>query len=92
MATVARHLTVTGRVQGVFFRASTRDRARRAGLVGWVRNRPDGAVEAHLEGPTDAVDGVEAWIRDGGPRDAVVEAVEVAEVGPSGAQEFQIAR
>lgn len=92
MATVARHLTVTGRVQGVFFRASTRDRAREAGVVGWVRNRPDGAVEAQLEGPVDAVEAVETWIRAGGPRDAVVDAVEADEVDPSGAQEFRIAR
>jgi acylphosphatase len=87
---VARRLTVTGRVQGVFFRASTRDRARRAGVAGWVRNRPDGAVEAHLEGTEDAVALVEAWVRDGGPRAAVVDRVEAVDVVPTGASEFTI--
>lgn len=91
-AMVARHLVVTGRVQGVFFRASTRDRARAAGVTGWVRNRPDGAVEAHLEGTADAVEAVESWVRAGGPRDAVVDAVETEDTTPTGAAEFTIAR
>lgn len=90
--TVARHLVVTGRVQGVFFRASTRDRARAAGVTGWVRNRPDGSVEAHLEGPSDAVQAVESWVRGGGPRGAVVDTVDAEDVAPAGAGEFTIAR
>lgn len=92
MSTVARRLVVSGRVQGVFFRASTRDRARQAGVGGWVRNRPDGAVEAHLEGPADAVEQVESWVRAGGPSGAVVDAVEVEDVAPTGAREFGIVR
>ena len=88
----ARHLLVRGRVQGVFFRASTRDRARAAGVVGWVRNLPDGRVEAHLEGAPDAVEQVEAWVRDGGPRDAVVEQVEAQDVAAEHAEDFTIAR
>lgn len=89
---VARRLVVTGRVQGVFFRASTRDRARDAGVAGWVRNRPDGAVEAHLEGPSDAVEAVETWVREGGPRDAVVEDVLVEDVDPEDAEGFAVRR
>lgn len=49
------HLTASGRVQGVFFRASARDEARRLGLTGWVRNTADGAVEAEVQGAEDAV-------------------------------------
>ena len=56
MTAIARHVTVTGRVQGVFFRAWTRERADALGVVGWVRNCPDGHVEVHIEGQADAVD------------------------------------
>lgn len=89
---VARHVVVRGRVQGVFFRASTRDRARRHGLTGWVRNTPDGAVEAHLEGPSDAVERVLDWIRAGGPRDAVVDDVAVEDVAATGTEDFRVVR
>lgn len=92
MERVARRVVVTGRVQGVFFRASTRDRARDAGVAGWVRNRPDGAVEAHLEGPVDAVEQLEEWIRGGGPPDATVDDLATEEVTPMGAESFTIAR
>ena len=62
------HLTVTGRVQGVFFRASTRDAARRiGGISGWVRNLPDGRVEAVAEGPRQNVRQLVAWCRNGPP-------------------------
>ena len=44
-------VVVTGRVQGVFFRAAMREQADRLGVTGWVRNEPDGSVRAHLEGP-----------------------------------------
>lgn len=49
-------VTITGRVQGVWFRAWTEGQARKLALDGWVRNRRDGAVEAHFYGPADAVD------------------------------------
>lgn len=89
-APVARHLTAYGRVQGVFFRASLRDEADRLGVTGWVRNLPDGAVEAWLEGPADAVDGVEAWVRDGGPPAAAVDRLDVDERNPAGHRSFAI--
>lgn len=92
MERVARRVVVAGRVQGVFFRASTRDRARAAGVVGWVRNRPGGEVEAHLEGTAAAVEQVEAWIRDGGPPEAAVERVTTEDVDPTGAESFAIRR
>jgi acylphosphatase len=55
MGQVARHVRVTGRVQGVFFRAWTRDQARRLGVAGWVHNCADGSLEAHVEGDQDQV-------------------------------------
>ena len=65
--TTARHVFVSGRVQGVFYRATTRDEARRLGLGGWVRNLPDGRVEAWVEGPEEAVEQMMAWFPEGPP-------------------------
>ena len=79
-------------MQGVFFRASTRDRARDTGVVGWVRNLADGRVEAHLQGPAEAVAAVEDWIRAGGPRDAVVDHVEGADVPSEDHDAFTVVR
>lgn len=88
--TVARQVVVSGRVQGVFFRASTRREARRRDVVGWVRNRDDGQVEAHLEGPASAVGEVEAWMRDGGPSRARVDQVRAEDVEPTSAGGFDV--
>lgn len=68
---------VSGDVQGVWFRASTVDVARRLGLAGWVRNLSDGDVEAVFEGPADSVEAAIAWARTG-PRGARVDRVDVA--------------
>lgn len=87
---VAKHLIVHGRVQGVFFRASTRDEARARGVKGWVRNRSDGAVEVWLEGREHAVGQVERWIHDGGPSFAAVDRVEVERVPPEGHSGFVV--
>ena len=70
------HVYISGRVQGVFFRAHTRDEAKRLGLTGWVRNMPDGRVDAVLEGDEGAVDAMISWCREGSP-DSRVEDVEV---------------
>ena len=77
------HLWVSGRVQGVYFRQSTETRARELGLVGWVRNLPDGRVEAIAEGSEDAL---EAWVAfcHVGPPAARVEHVEIQWESPSG--------
>jgi len=61
------HLYVSGRVQGVFFRARTRDRARALGITGWVRNLPDGRVEIAAEGARAALDALVSWARVGPP-------------------------
>jgi acylphosphatase len=67
------HLWITGRVQGVFFRAHTRDQARQLGLSGWVRNREDGSVEALAEGPEAALRQLVAWCHEGSPGSVVRE-------------------
>jgi acylphosphatase len=67
---------ISGRVQGVFFRASCARRADELGLSGWVRNRPDGDLEAVFEGPEQAVEDILAWCREG-PPDARVDRVDV---------------
>ncbi len=66
-ATSRLHVLVTGKVQGVWFRESTRQEAERLGVGGWVRNLPDGRVEAVFTGPTAAVDELVAWCRKGPP-------------------------
>ena len=62
-----------GRVQGVFFRQSTADQARRLGLRGWVRNLPDGRVEALIAGAPKAIEDLLDWMRAGGPPEGRVE-------------------
>ncbi len=70
---------IHGRVQGVWYRASTRAEAERLGLRGWVRNRSDGSVEALLQGDAGTIDDMVAWCRSGPPA-ASVSAVKVVEV------------
>ncbi len=71
--TTARHVIVTGRVQGVGFRAWTRKRAQALGLSGWVRNRPDGSVDAVLAGPASAVDAMVRALHEGPSAAKVIE-------------------
>ncbi len=80
-------VVIRGRVQGVFFRVETRDRARSLGLAGWVRNNPDGTVEAVFQGDRDRVDSMIAWCRRG-PAAAHVEDVEVAWTEPGDERGF----
>ena len=87
--TVRRRVHVAGRVQGVWFRESCRDRALAAGVSGWVRNLDDGRVEVVLEGPAAAVDEVAAWCRQG-PRRARVDRVEGVDEAPIGEQGFRV--
>ena len=87
--TQAVDVTVTGRVQGVFFRAETQAEAYRLGVSGWVRNDPDGSVAAHFEGDSGAVDAMVAWCR-GGPRRARVESVDVRDAEVTDARGFDV--
>lgn len=77
------HLWVSGRVQGVFYRANTEEVARRLGLTGWVRNLPDGRVEIVAEGEEDGLQKLIAWCRQGPPA-ARVSSVEVEEEAYTG--------
>jgi acylphosphatase len=85
------HVFVSGRVQGVYYRASTRDKARELDVGGWVRNRSDGRVEAVFEGAPEAIDTMVDWCKTGS-RAANVEAVEVATEQPEGRETFDIRR
>lgn len=82
---------ISGRVQGVFFRASCADRANALGLSGWVRNASDGGVEAVFEGEDAGVESMLAWCRKGPPY-AQVDDVEVLEEAPTGAEGFRVTR
>lgn len=86
---VRRRVVVTGQVQGVFFRDSTRERARAHGVAGWVCNRSDGAVEAVLEGPSESVDRVLRFLETGPPQ-ARVDHVDVSQESPEGLSGFQV--
>ncbi len=85
------HVFVSGRVQGVFFRATTRDEARKRGVDGWVRNLDDGRVEAVFEGPEDAVAEMVAFCHEGSDA-AAVDDVVVSEEEPAGENGFRIRR
>jgi acylphosphatase len=84
-------VTVGGRVQGVFYRATCARLARDAGLGGHVRNLPDGRVEAVFEGPGAEVDRLVEWCRTG-PEMARVDEVEIVAEQPTGEREFSVAR
>jgi len=77
------HVYVSGQVQGVFFRDSTRERAEQLGLAGWVRNLPDGRVEALFEGHSEKVREMIRWCEEG-PSHADVEDVEAEFEAPQG--------
>ena len=82
-------VVVHGAVQGVFFRAETRDRARSLGVSGWVRNARNGTVEAAFEGPDEPVESMVEWCRRG-PAGARVERVEVTWAEPENQDGFSI--
>ena len=86
---VRRRVVVDGRVQGVFFRDTCRRVAVDAGVGGWVRNRPDGRVEACFEGEEDAVARLVSWCRVG-PRHALITSVEVTDEDPVGEGAFRV--
>jgi acylphosphatase len=87
--TVRRRVVVHGQVQGVFFRDTTRRHAAAAGVSGWVRNRPDGTVEAVFEGPPGAVERMVSFAYEG-PRGADVAEVETADEEPEGLTGFDV--
>jgi acylphosphatase len=86
---IRRRVVVHGHVQGVFFRDTTMRRAVERGVAGWVRNNPDGTVEAVFEGDPDAVEAMVRFAHEG-PRGAIVERVEVIEEEPEGLTRFGV--
>ena len=80
---------VSGRVQGVFFRASTRQEAQKLGLSGWVRNLPDGRVEGIASGPMPALHQFQRWLQKG-PQMAQVSNLEVEEVANQNLDGFEV--
>jgi len=85
---VARRLVIRGRVQGVWYREAMRQEAEALGVAGWVRNRLDGTVEAHVEGSGEAVEALVRWARRG-PEHAQVTDLEVHEADPDGLTRFE---
>jgi acylphosphatase len=88
-STVARRVRATGRVQGVFFRAWTKEQADALGVGGWVRNCPDGSVEAHLEGDKHAVQRMTDLLHRG-PSSAQVAQLAVEDAEAEGAGGFDV--
>jgi acylphosphatase len=89
MASCARHVRVTGRVQGVFFRQSTVDKARELHIAGWVRNSQDGSVEVYIQGEDAAVSEMLRWLHRG-PPSARVSEVEVRPAAPQDMKKFEL--
>ena len=87
--TVRRRVVAHGKVQGVFFRDSTREEAERLDVAGWVRNTEQGTVEAVFEGEPDEVDAL-VWFMRSGPESAEVDRVDVDEQEPEGLQRFEV--
>lgn len=85
------HAFFTGRVQGVYFRYNTRNKAEELGLAGWVRNLPDGRVEAIFEGPASTINAMIVWCRTAIPRAKVISVVQTREE-PEGLRGFDILR
>ena len=89
MSVAARHVTVTGRVQGVFFRAWMKQQADELGVTGWVRNCPDGRVDAHVEGDETAVQRLIELLHRG-PPSARVEDVHLWNVETFDFDDFEV--
>lgn len=85
------HVHVSGRVQGVYFRDTTRATAREHGVDGWVRNLADGRVEAVFEGPPDAVEALVDFCHEGSPAADVAD-VSVEREPPEGLTGFEVRR
>jgi acylphosphatase len=89
MAVTRRRVIAHGRVQGVFFRDSTRREAERRGVAGWARNTPEGTVESVFEGDEAAVEALVAFVRSG-PGHAAVDSVDVRSEAPEGLSGFDV--
>jgi len=86
------HVYIRGRVQGVFFRANTKEQAEKQGVQGWVRNMTDGRVEALFEGDARAVDAMVDWCHKGSPLSNVKEVKVQVLTTPVGCPDFKVKR
>jgi len=86
------HVYIRGRVQGVFFRANTKEQAEKQGVQGWVRNMTDGRVEALFEGDARAVDAMVDWCHKGSPLSNVKEVKAQVLTTPVGCPDFKVKR
>lgn len=91
MKKIALQAVVSGKVQGVWYRQSTVEQAAALGVHGWVRNLPDGRVEAWLEGDEPAVSALARWLEQG-PTKAEVSGVAIQERAPQGYSAFEVRR
>jgi acylphosphatase len=89
MTSIRRRVTAHGKVQGVFFRDSTREEAVARGVTGWARNAADGTVVAVFEGDPDDVEAM-VWFVRSGPGSADVDRVDVDEEEPEGLRRFEV--
>jgi acylphosphatase len=88
---VARHIYISGEVQGVFFRKGAREEASELGITGWVRNLEDGRVEIFAEGEDNQMQAFVKWCKKG-PKLAHVSGFNIEEVKPEGHDDFKILR
>ena len=86
------HLEIKGRVQGVFFRASTRDIAEKLGVSGWVKNTPEGNVEIRAEGSEEALENFISWCKKGPPQANVTSVIISRDLPEENFERFRIAR
>lgn len=89
MENSGRHFIITGKVQGVYYRDSTRAKAQELGITGWVRNSPQGHVECVAFGTAEQLAHLEAWLWQGPPR-AKVDLVNCEEIPYEAVDEFEI--
>lgn len=85
----AKRIHITGKVQGVFFRAHTKEHAHKLGITGWIRNRSDGSVEVHAEGSADALQSLKEWCEHG-PDRARVDKIDMRETSGEQSTEFTV--
>lgn len=88
---INKHIKIKGKVQGVFFRKSTQEKALQLGITGWVRNEPNGSVLTEIEGIAQAIAQMEEWLHKG-PERARVEEVMIVEGDVKGYQDFEVIR
>ena len=88
---INKRIQIKGKVQGVFFRKSTQEKALQLGIAGWVQNEPDGSVLTEIEGTAEAIAQIEQWLHQG-PDRAQVEEVIIVEGEVKGYHDFEVKR